>query len=123
MKSTLVLASVVAALSGLAGFASTANAGTDLSIRIGIGSHHRRHAPAPVVIVPDYRPAGPAYRHAGPRPGYHAPRGYWKDVVVRTWVPARWVVSCDRRGREIRTLHRGYYTEHIDRVWVGHGRG
>ena len=89
MKSTLILASVVAAISGLTGFASTAHTGTDLSLRVGIGSSRQ---PAPVVIAPDCPPSLPAYGYTV-RPDYRAPQGYWKHVVVRPWVPTRWTVS------------------------------
>lgn len=44
--------------------------------------------------------------------------GYWKDVAVKTLVPARWVVSHDRCGHPIRIFEPGYYTYVTNRVWV-----
>jgi hypothetical protein len=116
MKTKFVLASVVAALSGLAGFTTTASAGTDVHLSINLG------APRPVIVVPsrDHRGHGYNDDHR------HGPRGYWKEIEVRTWVPSRWVVTYDRRGREVRTLHKGHYAIRTDRVWVaydGRGRG
>ena len=130
MKTTYVLASVFAAVSGLAGLATPARAGTDFHLNIGIGS---RPGPvivaprgAPVVVVPASpgygygyghgRPApAPVYRDAGPPP---APRGYWTDVPVKVWVPAEWIVSRGHYGRDVRTLRPGYFTYRTDRVWV-----
>ena len=144
MKTTYVLASVFAAVSGLAGLASPARAGTDFHFNIGIGS---RPGPvivaprgAPVVVVPASpgygdgygRPAPvpvPVYRDACPPP---APRGYWTEVPVKVWVPAEWIVSRGHHGRDVRTLRPGYFTYRTDRVWVadagrpgdfGHGHG
>ena len=127
MKTKFVLASVFAAVSGFAGLANTASAGTDIHLSFGFGP---RHGPVivaprcePVVVVPatpvygygyGYGHAEPVYREACPPP---APRGYWKEVVVKTWVPAQWVVSCDHHGREFRTLRPGYFTYQTDQVW------
>ena len=47
MKTTYVLASVFAAVSGLAGLATPARAGTDFHLNIGIGSR-----PGPVIVAP-----------------------------------------------------------------------
>ena len=142
MKSTFVLASVFAAVSGWAGLASPARAGTDFHFNIGIGA---RPGPvivaprgAPVVVVPASpgygygygRPAPvPVYRDACPPP---APSGYWTEVPVKVWVPAEWIVSRGHHGRDVRTLRPGYFTYRTDRVWVadagrpgdfGHSRG
>lgn len=132
MKTTFVLASVVAALSGLAGLANTASAGTDIHLNIGFGGR-----PGPVIVAPRYAPVpvAPVYGYARPAPDYcppPAPRGYWRDVAVKVWVPAEWVVTRDRRGCEVRSLRAGYFTYRNDRVWVadagprggyGYGRG
>lgn len=127
MNTKIVLASVFAAVSGLAGLANTASAGTDIHLNIGIGGR-----PGPVIVAPRYVPvpvvpAVPVYgygRDVRPMPGYRddcapvAPRGYWKDVSVKVWVPAEWVVSRERHGRDVRTLRPGYFTYRTDRVWV-----
>lgn len=140
MKTSFVLASVFAAVSGLAGLANTASAGTDIHLNIGFGAR-----PGPVIIAPRYAPvavvpvapvygygyagADAAYRDACPPP---APRGYWTEVVVKDWVPATWIVTREHHGREVRTLRPGYFTYRTDRVWVAeaarygdgyHGRG
>lgn len=126
MKNKIVLASVFAALSGLAVLANTARAGTDLRITANFGT--RLVAPvygygyaAPVYNSPAY-----GYSERAPvapecRPPV-APRGYWKEIVVKTWVPARWVARCDFRGREVRMWEGGYFTYVTDRVWVNFGR-
>jgi hypothetical protein len=121
MNTKFVFASVFAAVSGLAGLANTASAG-DLHLNIGIGR------PGPVFVAPRppvvVVPVAPAYC---PPP---APSGYWRDVSVRVWVPAEWVVTRDRHGHAIRSLRAGYYTYRNDRVWVadagrpgGYGHG
>jgi hypothetical protein len=120
MNTKLVLASIVAAWSGLAGLATTANAGTDFKIRVNIGTP----PPPPIIVVEDHHRG----RGHGHHPHHVAPRGYWKDVSVKVWVPSRWIVSRDRWGHEVRTHVRGHYTYRTDRVWVdtnrdhGHGR-
>jgi hypothetical protein len=65
------------------------------------------------------------YRDYGYRDYGHDHRrgGYWKDVSVRHWVPARWIVECDRYGREYRRLIPGHFVYRTDRVWVSHDRG
>lgn len=87
---------------------SSARADTRFSIGINLGTPHYRtlppevsYAPPPVVV---YAPA--------------APRGYWKEIVVKSWVPERVVVSHYRRGRPERHLEPGYFTYRTDRVWV-----
>jgi hypothetical protein len=111
MKTKIVLASVVAALSGLTGLATTAKAGTDVSIHLNVG------LPRGVVVVPPHRGHGPDYRDHRD----HSPRGYWKEIVVKTWVAPRWVVTHGRRGRDNRTLVPGHYVYSTDRVWVAYG--
>lgn len=56
--------------------------------------------------------------------GHHHGRrdGYWKDVSVRTWVPGRWIIECDRYGREYRRRVPGHFVYRTDRVWVSHDR-
>jgi len=144
MKTTFALASVFAALSGLAVLANTAGAGTDFHLSIGIGAR-----PGPVIVAPRCEPvvvvpASPAYGYGygygrpAPVPVYReacpppAPRGYWAEVPVKVWVPAEWSVSRSHHGHEVRTLRPGYFTYRTDRVWVAdagrisefeHGRG
>ncbi len=122
MNAKIAFASVFAAVSGLAGLANTASAGTDIHLNIGLGR------PGPVLVAPARPvvvvPAAPVYGYRpAPVPEYcpppaPAPRGYWREVPVKVWVPAEWVVSRDRHGREYRALRAGYYTYRTDRVWV-----
>jgi hypothetical protein len=115
MNTKFVLASVFAAVSGLAGIANTAKAGTDIHINFGLIAR-----PVPVVVAPAYcAPATPVVIVGDRREG---PRGYWKAVVVKTWVPARWVVSYVSHGREVRRFEPGYFAYDTDRVWVDFGR-
>lgn len=80
--------------------AASARADTRVSIGVNLGTPHYR-TPAPVVV---YAPP--------------APRGYWKEIVVKTWIPERLVVSHGRRGRPVRHVEPGYFTYRTDRVWV-----
>ena len=73
MKTKFIVVSVFAAVSGLAGLANPASAGTDFRINIGIGAR-----PGPVIIAPRCEPvvvvpASPAYGY-----GY----GYGRSVPV-----------------------------------------
>lgn len=125
MNAKIAFASFLA-VAGLVGAATTAKAGTDFHVNIGIGR------PGPVIVAPARPPvvvvpAAPVYGYGAPvvpvyrAPDYcppPAPRGYWKDVSVKVWVPAEWVVSRDRRGCEVRSLRPGYFTYRTDRVWV-----
>lgn len=99
----------IALLATVAGLAvSSARADTHVSFGINVGAPVYR--PAPPVVV--YTPAPP------PPVVVVAPRGYWKEVRVKTWVPERWLVRYDRRGRPERYCEPGYYTYRTDRVWV-----
>jgi hypothetical protein len=118
MKTKFVLASLFAAISGFASFATPAKAGTDVHLNIRLGP------PKPVIVVParghdgrGYGYTNRDYRDTCPPP---APRGYWKEVTVKVWVPARWVVSRDHCGREVRVYERAYPTYKTERVWVSH---
>lgn len=109
--------------------ASSARADTRVSIGVNVGAPVYRH-PAPTVVV-----APPPVVAYTPAPVIVAApsRGYWKEVVVKTWVPERWVSSHDRWGRHVRVCEPGYYAYRTDRVWVdgrhdhghhyGHDRG
>ncbi|MBI2512798.1 MAG: hypothetical protein HYV96_12540 [Opitutae bacterium] len=66
--------------------------------------------------------------------GYHRgsdrcdePRGYWRDVHTRIWIPGGWIVERDHWGRHCRRYIEGHYEIRTERVWVaandyGHGR-
>lgn len=103
---------LVASAAALA--ASSARADTRVSIGVNVGGPVCRspapavvYAPAPTVV---YAPAAPTV--------VVAPRGYWKEVVVKTWVPERVVINRNRWGREVHIVEPGYYTYSTDRVWV-----
>jgi hypothetical protein len=87
--------------------------------RVSIGVHFGApsYRPVPPVVVAPVPP--PVVVYAPTSNGPCAPaHGYWKEIVTKTWVPERWVVSRDRWGRHVRTCVPGYYTYHTDRVWV-----
>lgn len=102
MNHKFALASL-ALLTAFAGTAATLHAGTDVHISIGLGTVIRRPLPPPVVVVE--------------RPDY--PRGYWKSVTIKEWIPGHWVIDNDRRGRPTRTFVAAHYTYRDERVWVG----
>ncbi len=76
--------------------------------------------------VPAYVPARPVFvappplivRAAPPTIVYAPAPGYWKDVVVRTWIPERWLLTRDRFGRTVRICEPGYTACRTERVWV-----
>lgn len=139
MKTKFVLASFVAALSGLAALATSANAAPDIQVRVNVAL-----PPPPVVFVGDRDHGDRDYdrsynRHRENRNhrssrgddwydqqrdkrralnGHSEARGYWKDVVVKRWVPARWEIGYDRHGREVQIHRPGYMAHHTERVWV-----
>src|SRR6185369_16225941 len=99
MKTKLALAAL-AAIGGLTAFAHSASANPD--IRIGIGFN----SPAPVaycppapVIVNRYDNDRYDNRYDNDRYGHDRydhdrnfrPAGFWREVVVKTWVPATYV--------------------------------
>jgi hypothetical protein len=86
--------------------ATSARADTRVSIGVNVGS-------------PSYRPAPPTVVYAPAPTVVVAPaHGYWKEIVVKTWVPERWVVRHNRWGRPERYCEPGYYAYRTDRVWV-----
>lgn len=96
--------------------ASAAHAGHDTSVSVSgtihVGAGHR----APIYTAPDvYAPA--PVRHVAPA------RGYWQEVVVKTWVPERWSTSRDRRGRIVRVCEPAHYAYRTERVWVDTSHG
>lgn len=123
----IALALVVSA----AALAAT-SARADTRVRIGVNIGSPAHYPsAPVVAYTPpptvvYAPPA-AVVYAPPAVVVAPPRGYWKEVQVRTWVPERWVVRTNRWGRPERYCEPGYYAYRTDRVWVDnrhdHGRG
>lgn len=84
------------------------SASADTRVRIGIDVGHPAYCPPTVVYAP-----APTVVYAPP-----APRGYWTEMVVKTWVPERWVSSRDRWGRPVRICEPGYFAYRTDRVWV-----
>ena len=131
MKTTKLALATLAALGGLAFTASTAAARPDIHVSVRFGS-----TPPPVAYCPPpapvvrYAPSSPFEYRGVPAPvvvvgrdhrdhrHHHRAAGYWKDEVVKIWVPARWVTSHDRRGRVVRVIEPGYFTYRPDRVWV-----
>lgn len=88
--------------------ATSARADTRISFGLNLG-------------LPTYHVAAPAVVCAPPPTVVYAPvapSGYWKEVVVKTWVPERWVSSRDRWGRSVRVCEPGYFSYRTDRVWV-----
>ena len=68
---------------------------------------------------PAYRPTPPGIAFTPPPVVVYAPaRGYWDEIVVQAWVPERWVITRDHRGRIVRICEPGYYTYRTDRVWI-----
>lgn len=78
--------------------------------RVIISGNVHINSAAPVYHAPAYCPP--------PAVHYAPARGYWKDVVVKTWVPERWVVRHDRWGRPFRACEPGYFAYRTERVWV-----
>lgn len=104
---------ITLALLAAAAFAvAHARADTRVSIGVNIGVPSYRAAPPIVAYAPPPAVCPPAPVVVAPA------RGYWKEVVVKTWVPERWVVRHDRWGRPVRYSEPGYYTYRTDRVWV-----
>ncbi|MBL9190340.1 MAG: hypothetical protein JNK23_22870 [Opitutaceae bacterium] len=99
----------LALLAATALTAASARADTRVSFGFSIGAPAYRPAPPPAVV---YAPA-PQVVYAPP-----APAGYWKDVVVKTWVPERTYVRHNRWGRPERVCEPGYFTYTTNRVWV-----
>jgi len=114
---TLALFAAAAALA-----ATSARADTRVSFGINVGAPVYRHEPPAVV----YAPAPSVVYAPAPTVVAPAPRGYWKEIQVKTWVPERWVVRTNRWGRSERYCEPGYYAYRTERVWVDtrhdHGR-
>ena len=73
------------------------------------------------VSLPAHRFVPPAVSCASPPTIVYAPvapRGYWEEVVVTTWVPERIVIRHNRWGRHERICEPGYFAYRTDRVWV-----
>ncbi len=73
------------------------------------------------VTLPTYRAQPPVVAYAPPPTVVYAPvapRGYWQEVAVKTWVPERIVFVRNRWGRTERVCEPGYFTYRTDRVWV-----
>ncbi len=134
MKTKLALISL-AAVGGFAAFATSASANPD--IRVGI--HFGAPAPVYRPAVPTYFPPAPVvvatsdrdYRFGNDGRGnydrdfrsgdydrnyrggnfdhYHRPAGFWKEIVVRTWVPACARMRRDWHGRPVQVVEPGYF--------------
>jgi len=87
---------------------ATGSARADTRFSLGVSVGAPAYCPPTVTYAPP-----PTIAYAAP-----SPRGYWKDVVVKTWVPERIVASRDRWGRPIRVCEPGYFAYRTDRVWV-----
>lgn len=112
-------ATTFALLSLVTGFATAAAHTED---RVPVGRHFdpgatpameaaRRH-----IDVRDDR-GGRSYGYSD-RSRREAPRGYWRDVTVKTWIPERWVMTRNRWGRAVRIFEPGYFTCSTSRMWV-----
>lgn len=90
----------------------------DTRIGIGVNFGLPVHRPAMPIIVPAPMPP-PAFVAAPPPAVIYAPApGYWDEVVVKTWVPERWIYTRDHWGRSRRVCEPGYFTYRTERVWV-----
>ena len=116
MKTTK-LALVTLAVAGLAAFANTASARPDIHVSIGFGVPAPAVRYVPVAPVTYYPAPAPVIVTSHYRPDFR-PAGYWKEVLVKTWVPARFVDTFDRRGRLVRMIEPGHFAYRTDRVWV-----
>lgn len=93
---TLALVTTAALLA-----ANSARSETRIGVAVNFANPPTCHVETPTVV---YAPP--------PAPGY------WKEVAVKTLIPARWVVSHDRWGRPIRTFEPAYFAYVTNRVWV-----
>ncbi|PTX94234.1 hypothetical protein [Opitutus sp. ER46] len=90
------------ALLALAGLATASVARADrLSVNGSIHFGSPTYAPAPV--------------YGGP---HYGPRGYWRDVNVRVWVPARWVTTRNQWGHLVQVMEPAHMEYRTRRVWV-----
>ena len=94
--------------------AIAANSARADNVRIGVHVGTPGRHPAPVVVAP------PVVAYTPPQVVVVAPppRGYWKEVQVKTWVPERWVERRGRWGRLERYCEPGYYTYTTQRMWI-----
>lgn len=89
-----------------------------LIVGTAINHDNRGYAPPVETVVVHNR--GYDYgrdRHYAPPP----PRGYWKEVTVRRWVPDTWEYRYDY-GRRVRIFVPGHYILDRQRVWVAYDR-
>ena len=114
MKTNFVIASFIAGMSSLAALATPAAAAPDLHIKLNLGLPR-----PPVVIVTERDHGRPEYRGEDrEHRSEYAPRGYWKEIEVRRWVPGRRLVVRDACGRTSYVYEKGHYIHSTDRVWV-----
>ena len=95
---------------------------TQAQVRIG-GGVSIRFGDGKTRIVPhvhiDIGGGRHARRHTPPEPRCDAPRGHYKIVTERVWVPPIYRYRHDHCGRRIRyCVRRGYWKSIERRVWV-----
>jgi hypothetical protein len=107
-----IMKTIAIALLAAAGFAAS-SARAEHASRVTVSGFINFGAPA-VVTAPAYcPPPAPA-----PVVVYPPARGYWKDVVVRDWMPERWILRHNAWGRPVRVYEPGHYVVRTERVWV-----
>ncbi|MBI5422553.1 MAG: hypothetical protein HZA32_00605 [Opitutae bacterium] len=74
------------------------------------------------VLADNHRGPDTVVVEAGYRDGYRceAPRGYWRDVHTRVWVPGFWTMERDHWGRPYRRYVEGHYEVRAERVWIAY---
>jgi hypothetical protein len=124
MKTKLALVAL-AAFGGLTAFANSASANPDIRVGVHFGSPAPIYQPAPVIVGNydrDHRPAyGYGYGYDRDHRDYdrnYRPAGFWKEIVVKTWVPSCAVMSRDWRGRPVQVVEPGHFAYRTERVWV-----
>ncbi len=120
MKTKLALIAL-AAFGGFAALATSTAAHPDIRVGIHFGSPARVYRPA----IPVYCPPAPVIASHYDRYDRHdrydqdRPSGYWTEVVVKTWVPATYVIRRDWCGRPMRAIEPAHFAYRTERVWVG----
>jgi hypothetical protein len=117
MKATAL--AFMSLLAGLVVSTSRAETGAYASVDVQSGPVVAAPVGVPMMPLPRY---APGYATVPPV-RYEAPRGYWRDVTVRSWVPDRWIVTPGRHGRTVRVFEPGHFVCSTDRVWVESRRG
>lgn len=72
---------------------------------------------SPTVRASVWPAAVPLHRSdEGPR--YETASGYWQEVAVRVWVPARWALRRNHSGHTIQVFEPAHFVVRPNRVWV-----